>query len=108
MSNEELVQKILKLKKERDAIILAHNYQVGEVQDIADYTGDSLGLSLEASKTAAKVIVFCGVKFMAETAAIICPDKTVLMPDDNAGCPMANMLTVRQLRKIKESTPVQR
>jgi len=105
MPNEELPQKILKLKKERDAIILAHNYQIGEVQDIADYTGDSLGLSIEASKTTAKVIIFCGVKFMAETAAIICPDKTVLMPDDNAGCPMANMITVRQLRNMKEQHP---
>jgi quinolinate synthase len=105
MPNEELLHKILKLKKDRDAIILAHNYQVGEVQDIADYTGDSLGLSIEASKTTAKVIIFCGVKFMAETAAIICPGKTVLMPDDNAGCPMANMITVRQLRNMKEQHP---
>jgi quinolinate synthase len=105
MSNEELVQKILKLKKERDAIILAHNYQIGEVQDIADYTGDSLGLSIEASKTTEKVILFCGVKFMAETAAIICPGKTVLMPDENAGCPMANMITVRQLREMKKKRP---
>ena len=93
------------MKKERDAVILAHNYQIGEVQDIADYTGDSLGLSVEASNTTAKVIVFCGVKFMAETAAIICPDKTVLMPDENAGCPMANMITVRQLREMKNQHP---
>lgn len=105
MSDEKLVQKILGLKKERDAIILAHNYQIGEVQDIADYTGDSLGLSIEASKTTAEVIVFCGVKFMAETAAIICPDKTVLMPDENAGCPMANMITVRQLKEMKRQHP---
>lgn len=105
MSNEEMVQRILKLKEERDAIILAHNYQIGEVQDIADYTGDSLGLSIEASRTDAKVILFCGVKFMAETAAIICPDRTVLMPDDNAGCPMANMITVRQLRELKKQHP---
>jgi quinolinate synthase len=105
MSSEELVQKILELKKERDAIILAHNYQIGEVQDIADYTGDSLGLSIQASKTTEKVILFCGVKFMAETAAIICPDKTVLMPDENAGCPMANMITVRQLREMKKRYP---
>lgn len=105
MSDEELVQKILRLKKERDAVILAHNYQIGEVQDIADYTGDSLGLSLEASKTKERVILFCGVKFMAETAAIICPDKTVLMPDENAGCPMANMITVRQLREMKKRYP---
>jgi len=105
MSDEELVQKITKLKKERDAILLAHNYQIGEVQDIADYTGDSLGLSLAASETTAKVILFCGVKFMAETAAIICPDKTVLMPDENAGCPMANMITVRQLKEMKKRYP---
>ena len=105
MPNEELVQKILKLKKERDAIILAHNYQIGEVQDIADYTGDSLGLSIEASKITAQVILFCGVRFMAETAAIICPGKTVIMPDENAGCPMANMITVRQLRELKMQHP---
>jgi quinolinate synthase len=105
MPDEEMVQKILELKRERDAIILAHNYQIGEVQDIADYTGDSLGLSIEASRTTAKVILFCGVKFMAETAAIICPDKTILMPDENAGCPMANMITVRQLREMKKQHP---
>jgi len=105
VSNEELVQKILRLKKERDAIILAHNYQIGEVQDIADYTGDSLGLSIEASMTTSKVIIFCGVRFMAETAAIICPDRTVLMPDENAGCPLANMITVRQLREMKNRHP---
>jgi quinolinate synthase len=103
--SEELIQKIQKLKKERDAVILAHNYQIDEVQDIADFTGDSLGLSIEASKTTTKVIVFCGVYFMAETAAIICPDKTVLIPDENAGCPMANMITVRQLKELKKRYP---
>ena len=105
MPNEELIQKILELKKERDAIILAHNYQIGEVQDIADYTGDSLGLSIEASKVTASVILFCGVNFMAETAAIICPDRTVIVPDENAGCPMANMITVRQLKEMKKKYP---
>jgi len=105
MSDEALIQKIIKLKKERDAVILAHNYQIGEVQDIADFTGDSLGLSIEASRTKAKVIVFCGVYFMAETAAIICPDRTVIIPDENAGCPMANMITVRQLREMKKRYP---
>jgi len=100
-----MIQDILRLKKERDAVILAHNYQIGEVQDIADYTGDSLGLSIEASKVSTKVIVFCGVRFMAETAAIICPDKTVIVPDENAGCPMANMITVRQLREMKKKYP---
>jgi len=103
--SEKLVSEILRLKRERDAVILAHNYQIGEVQDIADYTGDSLGLSIQASKTAAEVIVFCGVKFMAETAAIVCPDKVVLMPDENAGCPMANMITVRQLREMRKQYP---
>ncbi len=105
MPNEELIQKILKLKKERDAIILAHNYQIGEIQDIADYTGDSLGLSIEASKVTESVILFCGVNFMAETAAITCPDKTVLVPDENAGCPMANMITARQLKEMKKKHP---
>jgi len=103
--SDELVEKINKLRKERDAVILAHNYQIGEVQDIADFTGDSLGLSIEASKVTAKVIVFCGVYFMAETAKIICPDKTVLVPDEHAGCPMANMITVRQLREAKKQHP---
>ena len=105
MSDEALIQKIIKLKKERDAVILAHNYQIGEVQNIADFTGDSLGLSIEASRTKAKVIVFCGVYFMAETAAIICPDRKVIIPDENAGCPMANMITVRQLRETKKRYP---
>jgi len=105
MSDEVLIQKIIKLKKDRDAVILAHNYQIGEVQDIADFTGDSLGLSIEASRTKAKVIVFCGVYFMAETAAIICPDRAVIIPDENAGCPMANMITVRQLRETKKRYP---
>jgi quinolinate synthase len=103
--DEQLVSSILKLKDERKAIILAHNYQIGEVQDIADYAGDSLGLSQQAAETDAEVIVFCGVHFMAETAKILSPEKTVLMPDLNAGCAMANMITLRQLKEMKKKHP---
>jgi quinolinate synthase len=101
----ELTEKILKLKKKRNAVILAHNYQLGEIQDIADFVGDSLDLSQNAAKTDASVIVFCGVHFMAETASILCPDKTVLLPDEHAGCPMANMITAPQLRARKKEHP---
>lgn len=101
----ELITKILRLKEQRNAIILAHNYQLGEVQDIADFVGDSLELSQKAAKTDVDVIVFCGVHFMAETASILCPDKIVLLPDLHAGCPMADMITAEQLRKKKNELP---
>jgi len=101
----ELTEKILKLKKQRNAVILAHNYELGETQDIADFVGDSLDLSQKAAKTDADVIVFCGVHFMAETASILSPQKTVLLPDEHAGCPMANMITAPQLREKKKEYP---
>jgi quinolinate synthase len=103
--DDKLVEKISALKKKRNAVILAHNYQLGEVQDIADFVGDSLELSQNAAKTGAAVIVFCGVHFMAETASILCPDKVVLLPDVNAGCPMANMITAERLRAKKKEHP---
>jgi quinolinate synthase len=103
--NAEIVKRIIDLKKRRKAIILAHNYELGEVQEIADSVGDSLELSQNAARTDAEVIVFCGVHFMAETASILCPDKVVLLPDANAGCPMANMITARKLIQRKKELP---
>ena len=100
-----LHDEIRKLAAERNAVILAHNYTRGEVQDAADITGDSLELARAASKTDADVIVFCGVFFMAETAAILNPGKTVLIPDPSAGCPMADMITGAQLRELKAANP---
>jgi quinolinate synthase len=93
------------LARERGAVILAHNYQVPEVQDVADYVGDSLGLSREAAGTDAEAIVFCGVHFMAETAAILSPEKTVLIPDPDAGCSLAASITADQLRDWKAENP---
>jgi quinolinate synthase len=101
----KLFEKIKNLKDKRRAVILAHNYQPPDIQDIADFCGDSLGLSINASKTDAQTIVFCGVEFMAETAAILSPQKTVLLPDRFAGCPLADMITAEQLRRLKLKHP---
>ena len=100
-----LKDKILKLKEENDVIILAHNYQIPEVQYIADFVGDSLGLARQAAKTNHKTILFCGVHFMAETAAIISPEKKILIPDLEAGCSLSDSITVEQLRKWKKEHP---
>jgi quinolinate synthase len=103
--DKKLVEKIKQLKRQRQAVILAHNYQPPDVQDIADFCGDSLGLSRNAAQTDAEVIVFCGVKFMAETAAILSPQKIVLLPDKFAGCPLANMINAEQLLALKQQYP---
>jgi quinolinate synthase len=100
-----LKNEILRLKKEKDVVILAHNYQIPDVQDVADFTGDSLGLSRQAAKVSQKTILFCGVHFMAETAAIICPDKKVLIPDLQAGCSLSDSITVDELRNWKKQHP---
>lgn len=105
MNDKELLEEICRLKTERNAVILAHNYQRAEVQDAADFTGDSLELARKATQVEADVIVFCGVYFMAETAAILNPSKTVLIPDPDAGCPMADMITGEQLRELKAKHP---
>jgi quinolinate synthase len=101
----ELAEKISALKKRRNAVIVAHNYQLGEVQDIADFVGDSLDLSQIAAKIDAGVIVFCGVRFMAETASILCPEKVVLLPDLSAGCLLADTITAEQLQAKKKEHP---
>lgn len=103
--NAPIQRKLKELKEQRNAVILAHNYQPGPIQDIADFTGDSLQLSVQASKTDADVIVFCGVLFMAETAAILSPRKTVLLPELTAGCPMADMIDANQLTELKQQHP---
>jgi quinolinate synthase len=105
MINQDIITKIVRLKKEKDAIILAHNYQLPEIQEIGDFVGDSLGLCQEAAKIDAKVIIFCGVWFMAESAALLNPDKKVVLPDPGAGCPMADMVKPAELEKLKEEHP---
>ena len=100
-----LQDEVRSLARERDAVILAHNYQLPEIQDVADYVGDSLGLSQQAARADAGTIVFCGVHFMAETASILCPDKRVLIPDPDAGCSLADSITAEQLRAWKSEHP---
>src|SRR5450631_2270089 len=104
-TTESITEKIQKLKIKRKAVILAHNYELPEVQDVADFVGDSLLLSQQAARTDADVIVFCGVHFMAETAAILCPDRAVLLPDLNAGCSLSDTITADQLRAWKAEHP---
>jgi quinolinate synthase len=101
----DLAAEIRRLAKEKNAVILAHNYERSDVQDVADFVGDSLGLSQQAAKTDAKIIIFCGVHFMAETASILAPDKKVLIPDLNAGCSLAATITAEDLRKWKAEHP---
>jgi len=105
ISDEELIADITRLRAERGAVILAHNYQRPEIQDLADFVGDSLGLSRQAAGTDAGLIIFCGVHFMAETAYILSPDKIVVLPEEEAGCMMADMITVEGLRELKAAHP---
>lgn len=104
-SKEELIEEINRLKKEREAVIMAHYYQQGDIQDIADYIGDSLALAQIAAKTDAKVIVMCGVHFMGETAKILCPDKTVLVPDMEAGCSLADSCDAKEFEEFIKEHP---
>src|ERR1700693_4680606 len=102
---EPLAREIFALKKQLNAVILAHNYQVPEIQDVADFVGDSLGLSQQAAKTSADVIVFCGVHFMAETAKILNPDKVVVLPDKDAGCSLEESCPAPKLVKLQSTNP---
>ena len=105
MTNSEMIKRINELRKLRNAVILAHNYVLGEVQDIADFVGDSLELSIKAAATKSPVIVFCGVSFMAETAKLLAPESTVLLPVPNAGCAMADMATAEAVRELRQQHP---
>ncbi|MFA8341926.1 MAG: quinolinate synthase NadA [Rhodothermaceae bacterium] len=105
MEKQQLIDEILRIKKEKNAVILAHNYQLPEIQDIADFVGDSLGLSQEAGRTKADLIVFCGVHFMAETASVISPNKKVIIPDPEAGCSLADSIKPEELKKWREENP---
>ncbi|MBO5721960.1 MAG: quinolinate synthase NadA, partial [Lentisphaeria bacterium] len=105
MTNPDTIKKINELRKIRNAVILAHNYVTGEVQDIADFVGDSLELSIKAAATKAPVIVFCGVSFMAESAKLLSPESTVLQPEVSAGCPMADMASAEAVRELRKQHP---
>ncbi len=105
MERERLVESINVLRREREAVILAHNYQPPEIQDLADFVGDSLGLARKAAETEARVVVFCGVHFMAETSAILNPDKVTLLPEPRAGCPLADTVTPEGIRTLRRLHP---
>lgn len=105
MDKKELAAEVARLKEEKNAVILAHNYQIGEVQDVADYVGDSFGLAQKAAEVEAEVIIFCGVHFMAESAKILAPEKTVILPVKEAGCPLADMASVEAVRAKKKEHP---